>query len=65
MWDKIEQIVDLATELNDWLDSTMVVQDIGVILEAERAIRDALGRMKVELNNRELSKMVKEVLNAL
>jgi hypothetical protein len=64
MWDKIEQIVDLATELNDWLDSTMVVQDIGVILEAERAIRDALGRMKVEINNRELSKMVKEVLNA-
>ena len=64
MWDKIEQIVDLATELNDWIDSTMVVQDIGVILEAERAIRDALGRMKVEINNRELSKMVKEVLNA-
>jgi hypothetical protein len=65
MWDKIENILDFATELNDYADSTMVVQDIGVILEAEKAIRDALGRMKVELNNRELSKMVKEVLNAL
>jgi hypothetical protein len=64
MWDKIENILDLSADLNDWVDSCMVVADIGAILDAQQTIKNALGRIKVELNNKELSKMIKEVLNA-
>jgi len=64
MWDKIENILDLSADLNDWVDSCMVVADIGAILDAQQTIKNALVRLKVELNNKELSKMIKEVLNA-
>lgn len=65
MWDKIEAIIDFAAELNDWADSSMVVEDIGVIIAAQNDIKNALARIRVELNNRELNKMIKEVMDEI